>query len=388
MKHKTSKGVNAQIIAIMVIMYVIVAMSDNFKGIFVPTFKETFSVNNTQIGYLMTVSLLAYAVFQYFGGMLIEKLGFKRVMVLGSLLGALSLLMIVFCHSYSMLLVGMFVLNAGMALFNVTINTLGPILNVASTAVLMNMLVAGYSASNTALQQVSGVLLSKGTPWNMFYGFMLICLVALLVFILFLRIPYRPAVSEQTGSKKAVFQNPMLYLYVLVTAAYLGTEYGMGNWFVNYMSDAFQLAADERGVYMTAFVGIRTVSLLFGGFVADRLGVYRSIMLYSGAGAVLLGAGIFAGRSGLWIICIAGFTFAVIFPGLVTTIKSVFKESTSYATGFILMGGTLGAMCISTLMGWLNDIIGTQNAFYTMPLCMLITLVLTILIRRKITRDT
>lgn len=159
---------------------------------------------------------------------------------------------------------------------------------------------------------------------------------------------------------------------------------GWGTGFVNYMSDAFQLAANERGVYMTAFVGVRTVSLLFGGFIADRLGLYRSIMLYAGAGAILLGVGVFAGRSGLWLICLAGFTFAVIFPGLVTIIKSIFRESASYATGFILMGGTLGAMCISTLMGCLNDIIGTQNSFYMMPLCMLLTLLLTILIRSRI----
>lgn len=386
MERTQSKGVNIRIIVILVIMYVIVAMSDNFKGVFVPVFKENFSVSNTQIGYMMTVSLLAYAVFQYFGGVLIEKLGFKRVMILGSVLAALALVSIVFCSGYGMLLAGMFVLNAGMALFNVTINTLGPMLTVASTAVLMNMLVAGYSASNTVLQRVSGILLGKGVSWTMFYGFMLICLVILVFCIATLKIPYQPQTNtvDKKQNRSAIFKNPMLYLYVLVAAAYLGAEYGMGNWFVNYMSDSFGLGADQRGVYMTAYVGIRTVSLLLGGFVADKLGQYRSIMLYAGAGAVLMGLGVFAGRGGLWIICAAGFTFAVIFPGIITTIKSVFHESTSYATGFILMGGTLGAMCISTLMGILNDVIGTRITFYIMPLCMLLTLVLTGIIKGRI----
>lgn len=43
MEQKVNKRANARIIAVMVIMYVIVAMSDNFKGIFVPTFKENIA---------------------------------------------------------------------------------------------------------------------------------------------------------------------------------------------------------------------------------------------------------------------------------------------------------------------------------------------------------
>ncbi|MDR1902287.1 MAG: MFS transporter [Treponema sp.] len=385
MQQKTGRAVNAPIIALLVCMYAIVAMSDNYKGIFVPTFKESFHVSNTKIGYLMTVSLLAYAVFQYFGGMLIEKLGYKRVILTGSLLAMTALTLIVFCNGYLMLLAGMFVLNAGMALFNVTVSTLGPALTVASTAILMNMIVASYSASNTVLQQVSGILLAKGISWQSFYAFMFVCLAVLCLWLMLIKIPYRPQVSMDAKpiNKNAIFKNKMLYLYVLVAAFYLGTEYGMGSWLVNYMSECYHLAADERAIYMTIFVGIRTVSLLLGGFVSDRLGLYKSIMVYAGVGTVLLGTGIAMGQSGLIIISIGGVAFAVIFPAIISSIKTVFRESTSYATGFILMGGTLGAMCISTSMGVLNDVIGAQNAFYLMPLCMLMTLVMTLRIRAK-----
>ncbi len=74
MKHS-----NGPIVALLLIMYVIVAMGDNFKGIFAPYFKQEFHVEDTQIGLVMTASLFAYAVFQYIGGNLIGRYGYKKV---------------------------------------------------------------------------------------------------------------------------------------------------------------------------------------------------------------------------------------------------------------------------------------------------------------------
>ncbi|MCC5467756.1 hypothetical protein [Pelosinus baikalensis] len=65
---QTGQFSNTPIIILLVLMYVIVAMSDNFKGIFVPFFKDDFGINNTQIGYVLTAGFLVYAVFQYVGG--------------------------------------------------------------------------------------------------------------------------------------------------------------------------------------------------------------------------------------------------------------------------------------------------------------------------------
>ena len=58
-------------ITLLIALYAMLAMFDNFKGIFVPYFKQDFAISNAQVGVLMTSSLLAYAVFQYICGMLV-----------------------------------------------------------------------------------------------------------------------------------------------------------------------------------------------------------------------------------------------------------------------------------------------------------------------------
>lgn len=347
----------------LILLYLIVAMSDNFKGIFVPSFKAEFAVNNTQIGYVLTASLLAYAVFQYIGGILIEKFGYKRVLMLGFILSVMAILCLVNCMNFFMLILSMFLLNTGMAMFNISVNTLGPALPIASTAVLMNAINGSYGAGNTVLQLISGKLLASGINWRSFFFFMLAVVIAMFIYLVFLKIPFEPVVKKD-GKASDLLKSPMLYLYIAAAGFYLASEYGIGNWFVNYMNEAFHMTPDQSSLYIALFFGCKTIGLLFGGFVADKIGYFRCILIYGVVATITSFTGVLLGQSGLVIFAIGGFAFSAIFPTLITTIGSFFQDRTSLATGFILMFGTLIAMVVSQLVGIMNDVVGAQNAFY------------------------
>ena len=383
-KLQAEKFSNVPIIILLVLMYVIVAMSDNFKGIFVPSFKEDFGVNNTQIGYILTASLLAYAVFQYIGGILIEKAGYKKVISLGFIMGIASLLLLITCKTYVFLMIGLFGLNIGMAMFNVAVNTLGPILTVASTAVLMNFVNFSYGASNTAIQQVVGNLLSVGIHWPKFYVFMLTCCGLLFIYLLLLKIPYTPKSETITYNKLDLLKNKMLYFYIMALGFYLASEYGIGNWFVNYMKEEFNLNADRRALYAALFFGFETIGRLLGGFIVDRLGAFNSMLLYGCFASLLSIIGIALGEGGLMIFSAAGLFYSIIYPTIITTAHQVFKEAASYAIGLILMCGTLIAMVINMLMGIANDFIGVYYSYYSVAISITITTVVILFIKRNV----
>ncbi|WP_378956509.1 MFS transporter [Pelosinus sp. sgz500959] len=381
---QSAKFNNVPIIILLVLMYVIVAMSDNFKGIFVPFFKEDFGVNNTQIGYILTAGLLAYAIFQYIGGILIEKFGYKKVISLGFILGMASLLLLITSKTYISLIIGLFGLNIGMAMFNVGVNTLGPILTVASTAVLMNFVNFSYGASNTAIQQIVGNLLSTGVQWPTFYVFMLICSGILFIYLLFLKIPYKPKSEAISYNKLDLLKNKMLYFYILSLGFYLASEYGIGNWFVNYMKEEFNLNPDRRAFYAALFFGLETLGRLFGGFIVDRLGSFKSMLLFGCFASLLSAIGISFGESGLLIFSAAGFFYSIIYPTLITTAHQVFKEAASYAIGLILMCGTLIAMVVNMLMGIANDFIGVYYSYYSVAISIAITTIVIFFIKRSV----
>ncbi|SFM08004.1 MFS transporter [Pelosinus propionicus] len=381
---QTGQFSNTPIVILLVLMYVIVAMSDNFKGIFVPFFKDDFGINNTQVGYVLTAGFLAYAVFQYVGGIFIEKIGYKKVIATGFMIGMASLALLITCKTYIILIVGLFGLNVGMAMFNVGVNTLGPVLTVASTAVLMNFVNFSYGASNTAIQKIVGTLLNKGIPWTQFYIFMLLCCGALLVYLLLIKIPYVPASEKVKYNKKDLFKNKVMYLYIAALGFYLASEYGIGNWFVNYMGEEFNLDADKRAFYAALFFGLETVGRLFGGFIVDRLGSFKSMLLFGCAASLLSAVGIWLGEAGLLIFSIAGLFYSIIYPTIITTAHGVFKEAASYVTGLMLMCGTLIAMVVNMLMGIGNDIIGVHYSYYSIAVCIAITTVAVAVIRRNV----
>lgn len=375
---------NIPITILLVLMYVIVAMSDNFKGIFVPFFKEDFGLNNTQIGYMLTAGLLAYAIFQYIGGIFIEKFGYKKVISLGFLMGMASLVLLITCKSYLVLILGLFGLNIGMAMFNVGVNTLGPVLTVASTAVLMNFVNFSYGFSNTAIQKIAGNLLSKGTPWTQFYVFMLICCGALFLYLLLIKIPYTHRNEKVQYKKKDLLKNKMLYLYIIALGFYLGSEYGIGNWFVNYMGEEFNLDADKRAFYAALFFGTETVGRLFGGFIVDKLGTFKSMLLYGCFASLFSTVGIVLGEAGLILFSVAGLFYSIIYPTIIMTAHIVFKEAASYAIGLILMCGTLIAMVVNMLMGVANDVIGVYYSYYSIAICIAITTLTIFFIKQSV----
>ena len=49
------------------------AMAENTKGIFIPSFKSDFNIDNTGIGIMLFIGSLAYILFSYIGGMLLRK---------------------------------------------------------------------------------------------------------------------------------------------------------------------------------------------------------------------------------------------------------------------------------------------------------------------------
>jgi fucose permease len=378
---------NLPIIILLVLMYVIVAMSDNFKGIFVPLFKEDFGVNNTQVGYVLTASMFAYAVFQYIGGTLIDRIGYKKVIALGFTIGIGALLILVACRTYLWLVIGLFILNSGMAMFNVGVNTLGPVLTVASTAVLMNFVNFSYGVSNTAIQKAAGSLLAKGVDWQKFYGIMLICCLALFIYLLIIKIPYTHKSQVASYKKSKLFTNKMIYLYIAALGFYLAAEYGIGNWYVNYMKEGFNLDADKRSLYVALFFGLETIGRLFGGFVVDKLGYFKSILAYGCVASILSLSGIYLGRTGLLLFSASGLFFSIIYPTIITTIHWVFKDAASYATGVILMCGTLIAMLASMLIGISNDLIGVHYSYYSIAICLIITTLLILFIKKNVESD-
>lgn len=376
------------IIFIFVIMAMI-AVVDNTKGIFVPAFKREFGVDDNSISNMFIISSAAYMLFSYIGGILSEKLGQKKVYILGILLNIISLLLLSEAKTFTMLLIGIGISSGGIALIAIASNTIIPIIVITAQAVIMNMMHFCFAIGSSIGQVIFGNLSAMGISWRDIYFYVAIIYIVLLVIFLVLKIPVAHIKSEKHKEKnnyKVIFKNPIIIVYMFAIGFYCFAENGIASWFVNYITSGFNISEGTAANYTAIFFAIFAIGRLFGGFVVRKVGYFNTIVTSLVIAAILLFIGIFLGQNGLMVISISGLFFAITFPTTILTISKVFKGNGVYITGIIVTANSFIIMILNKIMGILSDYIGAKESFYMIPITIVLSAILMFILYSK-TKD-
>ncbi|MBW9159536.1 MFS transporter [Clostridium sp. FP2] len=377
MKNKN----NAIVIIFLFIAMALNAMAENTKGIFIPSFKLDFNIDNTGIGIMIFIGSLAYISFSYIGGILCEKIGQKRVIILGLSCMVLSLALMSVVDSYTFFLINMFIMNIGLALTSISINTLVPVLLLSYQAILMNIIHFCYGVGGATGQALGGILMTKGFTWrNIYLGISLLFVILLIAFT-FIKMPHTHKYSESNKINKLdLLKNKIIYFYVFALGFYVFSEVATVSWLVNYIKDNYKYNSSKSAFYSVMFLVIFSIGRLVGGFVVEKLGYLKTTMGSLIIAVCLFTLGLVVGEKGLIIISVSGLFFAITFPTLVLTISKVFKQNTAYITGVIVTLTSSINMLLNLVIGKLNDRVGTYFAFYMIPISLIISIIFIYLI--------
>lgn len=371
------------IIAIIFIFIVMAlnAMAENTKGIFIPSFKLDFKIDNTGIGVMIFIASLGYVLFSYIGGILCEKIGQKRVIILGLTFMFLSLALLSGAKGYTTFLIYTFIMSMGVALTSIAINTLVPVLFLSYQAIFMNLIHFCYGVGGASGQAIGGILMSKGYTWRNIYLGISILFVILVIAFTFIKIPQTHKQSEKSKINVLdILQNRIVYFYVFALGFYIFAEIATASWLVNHIEDTYKYSSGKSAFYSVMFLIVFSIGRLVGGFVVEKLGYLKTTMASLIIAVGLFTLGLTIGQDGLIIISISGFFFAVTFPTVVLTISKVFRQNVAYITGLIVTLTSLVNMLLNLVIGKLNDIIGTYFAFYMIPISLIISIVFIYLI--------
>jgi fucose permease len=366
---KMSKRSSTILIIYIFFMMFLSAMYDNVKGPFVPIIKQEFLIDNKGIATTLTICSLGYMLFTFIGGILCEKIGQKKVFILGFILMTIASTGLYFSSNFTMYLIGLFLLNMGQAFIAIATNTIIPILVIGSQAILMNLTHFSYGVGATFTQRFTGMMLYNDVTWRYIYLIIAIISFLMLIGFLFVKVPKSHLSKENRSiNYKEVFTNKLIYPYMMALGFYVAAEMNTGNWFVNYMYDSYKYNEVKSSIYAALFFGMFTAGRLFGGFVAEKLGFIRSVLFSVIIACILNTLGLILGERGIVVISISGLFFAITFPTLVLTISKVFKKNTSYITGIIITSASFISLLINGLIGILNDSMGVYKAYYTISL--------------------
>jgi len=333
-------------------------------GVMLPQLSEAFQITSVGVASLVGILYYGYSPFSLVAGAAIDRLGAKGVVSAGALLVGIGALLFA-TGNIGVAYVGRFLQGAGGVFALVgAVYIATKSFPASQAATLIGATQMFGMAGGWAGQFVAGPMIVQGVPWNTFWAGMGMMGVLISIALFFL-LPRDPVANRQDdwikGTLRAfglVFRNPQSILCGLIAGLlFIPTTIFDMVWGVRYLQEAHGLE------YGDAVIRSSTVPLgwILGcpllGFISDRLGKRRPVII--GGGCVLLAclAWILYGRPDAFPPYVLGF-IAGVASGAAMITYTVIKEAnppelSGTATGVVnFLNFTFSAL-LGPVFGWI-----------------------------------
>lgn len=372
---------NYTIVILILIAFFTISFLTNILGALNPAVSDSFKLNETMAGFLPFAFFIAYGIMSIPSGLLVEKYGEKRLMLVAFGLACFASILFAGIPRFEVFVFSLFAIGTGMAVLQVVINPLlrvsGGEENYAFTSVLAQLvfgaasflsprvfswLVSGLNGNNPTCKvfNLIQVITPEKMDWVSMYilfALMSIVMVALILSIKFPNVKLNN--NEKTGSKEsyiALFKKPIVILYFLGIFAYVGLEQGISYWMSKYLQIYHNFDANTVGAKAVGnFWGLMTIGGIVGLGLLKIMDSKLVLRIFTLLAIVSLGLALFLpAHVSVISFQIAGFFLSVMYPVILSlALNSVKRHHGSFAG--ILMTGIMGGAVIQLVIGFISD---------------------------------
>lgn len=349
-------------------------------------------ISFVQIGFAISVFNIVSALVQAPVGFFVDKLGPKRVLIAGLIVGSLSFLSLGFINHYTWLVIAMGI--AGLA---------NAVYHPADYAILSQNVTESRMGRAFSLHTFSGyigfavtptLMLTVSSLYNVSMAFIVSGIIGLFAAIILypkaknesvkkdpLIIPENPALSVKPNNKIPLVTPAILLMLVLFLLLSLSGG-SIQNFSVSALVTGYSISLADANIALTAFLVTSSIGVLVGGQLADYTRRHGLIA----AGALVITAllafvlAILTVSSTIMItflIGAMGFLSGIIAPSRDMLVRSVSPKGAEgrvfgiVSTGFNL-GGTIGPI----LFGWILDQGYPRGIFWSTAIFMVLTAII------------
>ena len=115
---------NRFLVGVILLVWFVISFVTNILGPLMPIIIETYQLSLTLAAFLPFSFFLAYGIMSVPAGIMIERLGEKKSMLIAFTLNLIGVLLFAFTPQYGMALASLFIIGMGMAMLQVIINPL------------------------------------------------------------------------------------------------------------------------------------------------------------------------------------------------------------------------------------------------------------------------
>jgi FHS family L-fucose permease-like MFS transporter len=333
----------------------------------------------------------AYLVFSVPSGKLIEKVGYKRTMVISLFVmvaGALLFVPAANQVSFPLTLTAIFVLATGVCGLQTSANPyvaiLGPEhsasarLNLAQAFNSGASAVAGWFAARFILADTSKVSDAAGQAHmlQMPYIYIGVGLLVLGFTVMFLHLPaitrsesYRPGIETAPTSGRGIWSFSHTVLGMVGIFFYVGVEIALAAIAIQYCEQQGISSVETAGILVTIYYLLIMAGRFVGSALMSVIKAEKMLVVLGILGVVLMLVSMLTtGQVAIWSLVLCGLANSIMYPTIFTLGIAELGPMTSKGSGVITIGNVGGAI-IPPVFGILADKIGIQYAFVVPIIC-------------------
>ena len=333
-------------------------------GPLAPFVSDQLHLSATQKGLLTAIPLLGGSFFRPILGLLADRIGGRRAGLIGLTVTIIPLVLgwRVASELWQFYAIG-FLLGIAGASFAVALPLAGRWYPSEHQGLAMG--IAGAGNSGTLLATFFGPRLAQQFGWHMVFAIALIpvALVLIAFFLLAKNSPAKPAPKPWAKYAELLTQLDtwkFCFLYSLTFGGFVG----MASFLAVFFHDQYHLTKVQAGDFTTIVVLSGSFLRPVGGFLADRIGGFRLLlMVFAGVSICLFGVGTLPAVS--YAVALLFLSMGMLGMGngaIFQMAPQRFPADIELVTGIVGAAGGLGGFFLPSVLGTLKDATGSYGS--------------------------
>jgi fucose permease len=346
--------------------FIMVGATDGAVGVLLPGIQAYYHIDKAVVGLLFLASTAGYLLGSFNNGLLIERFGHGRFLILGVVVYLLGAGLVSLGPPFIVLLASFLILGLGVALVDPGLNSY--VTSLPRSVSLLNYLHAFYGVGAWLGPLLAANILALGWGWNSVYlaWFIMSCIAVPGFWLLFRNERNEALPLPDTSATKGNIVFRALRLRVVWVAAlfllfYVGAEVSLGNWGYSFLTEERGNPALLSGWIVSGYWFSLTIGRLALARVAERVGNRR--LIQGCLVGVVTGLTIawfvplqVVTASGLWL---TGFSLGPIFPTMIALMpRLVAARFVPSAIGFLASLSAVGGSLCPWIAGNLAQYVG------------------------------
>jgi fucose permease len=352
--------------------------------------KSDLQLTDAEANIFPSLVFFWFLIFSVPTGILMNRIGRKKTVLLSLVVTFVSLLLPVFDESYLLMLCSFSLLGIGNALMQTSLNPL--LSNIVTGNKLASSLtfgqfvkaIASFLAPYIAVWGATGAIPAFGLGWRVLFPVYMV--ISVLAVFLLASTPIEEEEQDRASGFKdsvSLLARPFVLLSFLGIMCHVGIDVGTNTTAPKILMERLSMSLAEAGFATSLYFIFRTAGCLLGSFILQKMSA-KSFFGFSVMMMLFAMAGLFVFEDKTMIyVCIAliGFGNSNIFPIIFSQALLHVPDKKNEVSGLMIMG-LFGGTVFPLAMGVASDAVGQSGAVAVMTVGVIYLLAYTFKIKR------